>query len=66
MQLFYYPDGKLKQKGKYVGGLKEGNWEFYDEDGFLFLTILYKNDIELRFDGVKVVPEMVATESTLK
>jgi antitoxin component YwqK of YwqJK toxin-antitoxin module len=66
MQFFYYPDGKLKQKGKYVGGLKEGNWEFYDEDGFLFLTILYKNDIELRFDGVKVVPETVATESTLK
>jgi antitoxin component YwqK of YwqJK toxin-antitoxin module len=66
LQLFYYPDGKLKQKGKYVGGLKDGNWEFYDEDGFLFLTILYKNDIELRFDGVKVVPETVATESTLK
>jgi antitoxin component YwqK of YwqJK toxin-antitoxin module len=66
LQLFYYPDGKLKQKGKYVGGMKEGNWEFYDEDGFLFLTILYKNDIELRFDGVKVVPETVATESTLK
>jgi antitoxin component YwqK of YwqJK toxin-antitoxin module len=65
LQQFYYPDGKLKQKGKFVGGLKDGNWEFYDEDGFLFLTILYKNDIELRFDGIKVTPETV-TDSTLK
>lgn len=65
LQQFYYPDGKLKQKGKYVGGLKDGNWEFYDVDGFLFLTILYKNDIELRFDGIKVTPETVA-DSTLK
>jgi antitoxin component YwqK of YwqJK toxin-antitoxin module len=57
MQIFYYPNGREKQTGKYVGGLKEGYWNFYDEDGFLFLTILFKNDIEIKFDGIKVVPE---------
>ncbi len=56
-QIFYYPNGKEKQVGKYVGGLKEGEWKFFDETGYLFLTILFKNDIEIRFDGIKVVPE---------
>jgi antitoxin component YwqK of YwqJK toxin-antitoxin module len=58
-QIFYYPNGKEKQNGKYVGGMKDGEWKFYDETGYLFLTILFKNDIELRFDGIKVIPETV-------
>ena len=57
MQIYYYPNGKEKQTGKYEGGQKEGDWRFYDESGFIFLTILFKNDIEIRFDGVKVTPE---------
>lgn len=57
MQLFYYENGNERQTGKYVGGLKEGDWRFYDESGFLYLTIQFKNDIEIKFDGVKVVPE---------
>lgn len=60
VHIFYYPDGKEKQVGKYEGGQKEGEWKFYDETGFLFLSILYKDDIELKFDGIKVVPETVA------
>ncbi len=66
LQVFYYPDGRERQTGKYVGGLKEGEWKFYDESGTLFLTILYKNDIEIRFDGVKVVPETVTSEPSIK
>ena len=60
MQIFYYANGNEKQTGKYAGGSKEGEWKFYDETGYLFLTILFKNDIEIRFDGIKVVPETVA------
>jgi uncharacterized protein len=66
MQIFYYPNGKERQTGKYVGGLKEGEWKFYDESGFLFLTILYKNDVEIRFDGIKVVPETPTSEPSIK
>lgn len=66
MQIFYYPNGKERQMGKYIGGLKEGDWKFYDESGFLFLTILFKNDIEIRFDGIKVVPETVTSEPSFK
>ncbi|MCW3103549.1 MAG: hypothetical protein JWO09_1989 [Bacteroidetes bacterium] len=65
-QVFYYPNGKERQTGKYVGGLKEGEWRFYDESGFLFLTILFKNDIEIRFDGVKVTPETPTSEPSIK
>jgi antitoxin component YwqK of YwqJK toxin-antitoxin module len=65
MQTFYYLNGKEKQTGKYAGGMKEGEWYFYDESGFLFLSILYKSDIEIRFDGVKVTPETPLTEEPL-
>lgn len=66
MQIFYYLNGREKQTGKYAGGLKEGEWRFYDETGFLFLTILFKNDIEIRFDGIKVVPETPLSEPSIK
>ncbi len=63
---FYYPNGKIKQEGKYAGGSKEGEWRFYDETGYLFLTILFNNDIEVRFDGIKVIPETVSSEPSIK
>ena len=66
MQIFYYENGKEKQTGKYSGGMKEGEWKFYDESGFLFLTIMFKNDIEIKFDGIKVVPETFASEPSIK
>ena len=53
---FYYPDGKIKEIGKYSVGRKEEDWEYFNEDGTLFLTITYKGDIEVKFDGVKVKP----------
>lgn len=66
MQLYYYLNGKERQTGKYLGGLKEGEWKFYDETGLLILTILYKNDIEIRFDGIKVAPESSSSEPSIK
>lgn len=59
-QIFYYSNGNEKQTGKYAGGSKEGDWKFFDETGYLFLTIVFKNDIEIRFDGIKVTPETIA------
>lgn len=58
-QQFYYESGKYRQTGKYIGGNREGEWKFYDETGYVFLTILYENNIEIRFDGIKVIPETV-------
>ena len=29
----YYSDGQVKESGRYVDGLREGRWEFYDDLG---------------------------------
>jgi hypothetical protein len=43
-------------QGKYTGGVKQDDWKFFDEAGFNYLTIFYENDIEVKFQGVKVEP----------
>jgi hypothetical protein len=52
----YYPNGKKMETGAYVGGMKEGDWKYYDEMGVNYLTIFYKNDIEIKWQGVKIRP----------
>jgi len=53
---FYFHDGKLSQEGKYIMGNKEGKWEYFNPDGTILLTITFKNNREIKFDGVKVKP----------
>ena len=52
---YYYHDGGIKEEGKYVTGVKDGDWNFYDPEGSI-LTITFKKDRELKFNGVKVKP----------
>ncbi|MBK9285437.1 MAG: hypothetical protein IPM51_14130 [Sphingobacteriaceae bacterium] len=52
----YYPNGKKMESGEYVSGMKEGDWKYYDEYGMNYLTIFYKNDIEIKWQGVKIKP----------
>lgn len=66
MQVFYYPNGKKRQEGKYSGGMREGDWLFYDENGFLFLTITYRSDVEIKFDGIKITPETPTSEPSIR
>jgi len=55
---FYYPDGSLKEEQYYVMGIREKNWKKYDKEGNLLMTITYKNNEELRINGVKTeLPE---------
>lgn len=53
---WYYENGKKMAQGSYTGGMKQGDWRFYDEAGYNYLTIFYENDIEVKFQGVKVTP----------
>ena len=53
---WYYENGRKMTQGNYTGGMKQGDWKFYDETGFNYLTILYENDIEIKFQGVKLEP----------
>jgi antitoxin component YwqK of YwqJK toxin-antitoxin module len=53
---WYYDNGRKMAQGSYTGGMKQNDWKFYDEAGFNYLTIFYENDIEVKFQGVKVQP----------
>lgn len=53
---FYFHDGKLKEEGKYIMGNKNGNWEYFNPDGTILLTITFKDDREIKFDGAKIKP----------
>ncbi len=56
MHTWYYRNGKKMFHGNYQGGLKQGDWRYYDETGYNYLTIYYENDIEIKFQGVKIKP----------
>jgi uncharacterized protein len=53
---FYFHDGKLSEEGKYIMGNKDGKWEYFNPDGTILLTITFKNNREVKYDGVKVKP----------
>ena len=40
-----YEDGKIKTKGAYKAGKKDGRWETYKKDGLPDKVITYRNDI---------------------
>ncbi|MCF8298293.1 MAG: hypothetical protein K9J13_12170, partial [Saprospiraceae bacterium] len=54
----YWINGNVKEEGRYIMGLKEGEWKKYDLEGNLFLTILYSNGIEKSYDRTKIEPEL--------
>lgn len=52
--IYYWETGKIREEGYYEMGKKNGDWHLYDYDGLLFLTINYKNGVEIKYNGVKV------------
>jgi antitoxin component YwqK of YwqJK toxin-antitoxin module len=60
--IYYWYNGNKKDEGLYVMGKKQGDWIKYNEDGSIFLVVTYKNGLEIRYDGVKIVPEIQEEE----
>ena len=55
---YYYPTGAIKEDQYYELGIREKNWKKYDEEGNMVMTITYKNNTELRINGIKIkLPE---------
>ena len=52
----FHPNGARKYIGTYINGMKDGDWRYFDENDFNFLTITYKNDIEIKWQGEKIRP----------
>ena len=50
----YYDNGYMREEGYYSMGSKEKNWNKYDMQGTLYLTITYKNDKEFKLNGIKI------------
>ncbi len=56
LHTYYHSNGKKFVSGTYSNGAKNGDWFFYDELGFLELKIKYDNDIEVAWQGIKIIP----------
>jgi antitoxin component YwqK of YwqJK toxin-antitoxin module len=54
---YYYENGVVKESRSYRLGLKEGTWKIFDIDGSLIVTIVYKNNVEVKIEGKKIVPK---------
>jgi len=53
--IFYYPNGAVKRRGNYNGGIKIGIWEYFKEDSTKYLTIEYDSEgKEIKYNGVKI------------
>lgn len=50
----YYSNGNIEEERFYNTGVKDKTWKKYDENGTLKITITYRNDVELKINGVKV------------
>jgi antitoxin component YwqK of YwqJK toxin-antitoxin module len=53
----WYPNGNLMEKGDYEGGLREGDWIYYNELGEQRLVVTYQAGEMVKVDGVKVLPK---------
>ncbi len=52
--VYFWPNEKVKEKGKYIMGKKEGDWHIYDSEGIKIITIRYEDGIETSWDGNKI------------
>lgn len=54
----YWDNGNRKEEGIYIMGQKEGDWYRYNYDGTVFLITTYKNNIEIKYNGIKIKPPL--------
>ena len=40
---FFHDNGQLEMRGNFIDGKQEGPWEWFDEDGNLIGTLMYRN-----------------------
>ncbi len=55
--VFYYKNGKIKEKQFYSMGIKQRTWEYYDYYGSLIKTRTWQNDILIKIDGINIITE---------
>ena len=53
---YYYPNTKKKLEANYEYGIRNGDWKYYDENGYLFLIITYRQGIEIKYNNTIIKP----------
>lgn len=53
-QTFYYENGKIKEEQYYEMGIRQKTWKKFDEEGFAYMIISYKDDVEVSINGVRI------------
>lgn len=50
----YWENGNIKTTGKYNHGLQDGPWTYYNEEGIVFLTTLFSEGKELKWNDYTI------------
>lgn len=53
-QIIYYESGKIKEEQYYQMGIRQKTWKKFDEEGFQYMVISYKDDVEVSINGVRI------------
>lgn len=57
-QVYFYQDGSIREEQYYENGVREKTWRKYDASGNVEITITYKNNREMRINGIRTrLPE---------
>lgn len=54
--VYYWPNGTIRIEGYYIMGLKEGEWNYYDENGQHIVSVIYKNGVEKKYNRTTLFP----------
>lgn len=54
VHVYFYKNGQEKRRGKYLGGKKEGIWDYLDERGKKIISIEYASGVEIKYNGKKI------------
>jgi uncharacterized protein len=53
---WWWPNGELRMEGHYTAGLAQGDFDHYDETGWLVLTVKFKDGAEVKLGEEKLPP----------
>lgn len=57
-QIYFYQDGTIKEEQYYENGVRQKTWRKYDRMGNIEIAITYKNNREVRINGIRTrLPE---------
>jgi uncharacterized protein len=63
---FYYDNGVIQEERNYRLGLRDGDWKYFDRDGIKVVTINYRDDKEMKIDGIRLDAEKIKRKRAMK